>query len=88
MPADPQWDPNPPLNSQCVDPDYQLYYLSCYKFVTDVKTYADARAACEDEGATLASFSDMYELAFAETVMHNNKMDTIWIGLDRDAVSI
>ncbi|XP_072048887.1 macrophage mannose receptor 1-like [Amphiura filiformis] len=82
MPPDPQWDPNP--HNLCLEQGYQSYFLSCYKFVTDFKSFADAQADCESEGAVLASFPDRYELAFGETVMHYNKIENIWIGLARD----
>ena len=88
MPPDPQWDPNAPIVSRCTDPDYQSYFLSCYKFVTDERSYADAKQFCEDENAVLASFPDRYELAFGETVMHYNNVDPIWLGLERDDVSM
>ncbi|XP_072020013.1 LOW QUALITY PROTEIN: uncharacterized protein [Amphiura filiformis] len=84
MSPDPQWDPNPPIVNRCPDEGYQSYFLSCYKFVTDIKSFADAQADCESEGAVLASFPDRYELAFGETVMHYNKIENIWIGFARD----
>ena len=87
MPPDPQWDPNRPVVSQCTDPDYQSYIISCYKFVRENETYADARAACEADGAILASFTDRYELAFGETRMHFHQIENTWIGLERDQVS-
>ena len=87
MPPDSQWELNPSLPNRCLQPGYQSYFQSCYKFVTNVATYADAKAACVTEGAVLASFPDRYELAFAETVMHYNQVVGIWIGLERDNVS-
>ena len=39
---------------------------------------------CEAEGSYLASIHDGYNEAFIETVMLNNGLPNVWIGLQQD----
>ena len=50
-------------------------------------TYEMAMETCHNETAQLASFADRYQEAFAKTVLYNNRLDSMWIGLTTDAVS-
>ncbi len=49
-------------------------------------TYAMAMATCEAESAQLASITDKYQEAFVQTVLYNNKLTSMWIGLSTDEV--
>ena len=85
--VDPTLPGNPDIISQCERPGYQSYFQSCFRVVTDAKTFSQAQAVCEAEMANLASLNDLYEEAFAEVVLFNNNLDSAWIGLQADPVS-
>ncbi len=86
--VDPNLPGNPEIISQCDRPGYQSYFQSCFRVVTELKTFTDAQATCEAEMANLASINDLYEEGFAEVVMFNNELESAWIGLQADEVSV
>ena len=49
-------------------------------------TYDMAMATCHNESAQLASFADRYQEAYAKTVLYNNRLQAMWIGLKADEV--
>ena len=49
--------------------------------MTSPKTFQEAAAMCEADGAYLSSVYDGYEQAYIETQMYLNEMATAWIGL-------
>ena len=86
---DPTLPGNPPVVSRCLRPDYQSYYLSCFKYVDDESyTYAQAKEYCSLDNAVLGSFIDRYELSFGRTIMYNNRQDQAWLGLERNEVCL
>ena len=63
----------------------------CFKVYSDAKvTFSDAKAKCENDGATVASVQNGFEQALIETLMMDDeKIDSyVWIGLYKDMVSV
>ena len=73
--------------SQCIQEGYQSYFESCFRVETTPMTFDMAMAQCQNESAELASFTDRYQEAFAQTTLYNNKLESMWIGLKQNEVS-
>ncbi|XP_063066766.1 macrophage mannose receptor 1, partial [Engraulis encrasicolus] len=69
----------PPPKSPCPD-GYVSWYKNCYKFVFEPKNWEASLAACQQDGANLASIDMSYEQAFVSGVVVQGKTDA-WIGL-------
>ena len=85
--SDPNIDNNITIITQCERDDYQSYFDSCFRVESNPATFADAVATCQSENAELASFSDRYQEALAQTVLYSNVLDSMWIGLAKNEVS-
>ena len=83
---DPNLPGNPDVISNCGREGYQSYFDSCFRVETTPMTYDEAMAMCEAESAQLASLADPYQEAFVQTVLYNNRLDSMWIGLKQDEV--
>lgn len=79
--------PSPP--SSCRS-GFSQYGDSCFKVVPRVMSYSDAIQSCRNEGSdtNLASIIDVYENAFAETMLHYNGDVMLWLGLLDDKVGV
>ena len=81
----------PPYVGKCSLDGYLAYREDCFKINTKKLGFADATLACSDEGAALATIVDGYAEAFVIFNMLNQQestLDSIWIGLSADDVSI
>ena len=84
--TDPNLPGNPDIISSCFRGDYQSYFDSCFRVETTPMTYIEAMAMCESENAQLASVADRYQEAFVQTVLYNNRLQSMWLGLMADEV--
>ena len=74
--------PPPPSPNNCRH-GYAQYGNSCLKINPRRMTFSDAVQACRNEGpdVNLASISDVYEQAYAETLVHGIGDVMVWLGL-------
>ena len=49
-------------------------------------TYTMAMETCQNETAELAFLADRFQEAFVQTVLYNNKLDSLWMGIMKDQV--
>uniref|UniRef100_A0A9J8DJE6 C-type lectin domain-containing protein n=1 Tax=Cyprinus carpio carpio TaxID=630221 RepID=A0A9J8DJE6_CYPCA len=78
--------PVPPPTSTPCSSGYITWYSSCYKLVSEPKTWEEAQQACVKEGGNLASVDMSYDQAFISAAVQQGKTDA-WIGLRRLAGS-
>ncbi|XP_026880090.2 macrophage mannose receptor 1-like [Electrophorus electricus] len=71
----------PPTTSPCPS-GYISWYRSCYKLVSEARTWEEAQSECLKEGSNLASVDMSYEQAFISGAVQQASRDT-WIGLRR-----
>uniref|UniRef100_A0A8C2GRF6 C-type lectin domain-containing protein n=1 Tax=Cyprinus carpio TaxID=7962 RepID=A0A8C2GRF6_CYPCA len=74
--------PVPPPTSTPCSSGYITWYSSCYKLVSEPKTWEEAQQACVKEGGNLASVDMSYDQAFISAAVQQGKTDA-WIGLRR-----
>ncbi|XP_072021157.1 lymphocyte antigen 75-like [Amphiura filiformis] len=84
---DPNLPGNPDVISNCGKEGYQSYFDSCFRIDTRPMTYDMAKETCEAESSQLASVTDPYQEAFVKTVLYNNRLESMWLGLKRDEVT-
>ena len=63
----------------------QNLILSHFLFIVSVKSWSDARAACQSEGGDLTSVNNIYESGFVYTL--GSTKAPFWIGLSDSKVS-
>ena len=72
---------DPPDSPPSCDGDFSTYTSfggSCYKFVGEPKSWPDAEADCQHDGAHLVSVQDMMEQSYLHSRMSSNES---WLGL-------
>ncbi|XP_033624641.1 macrophage mannose receptor 1-like [Asterias rubens] len=61
--------------------DYTPYHRSCFKIFPDAKNFSEAVSVCEEDGTIIASIDDAFQEAFVETLLMNDKVTDVWLGL-------
>ncbi len=79
--TDPGLPDEPQSINVCTSEMYNAYFDSCFRLVTDSKTFNEAKAFCEADNAYLASVYDGYEQAYIETQLYVNELQSAWIGM-------
>ncbi len=85
---DPNLPGNPDVISNCGREGYQSYFEACYRVDITPMTYAMAKQTCEAENSELASVTDRYQEAFVKTVLYNNRLESMWLGLKHNEVRV
>ncbi|CAH1796015.1 unnamed protein product [Owenia fusiformis] len=77
IPVPPPTPPNPCPSG------FQSYGNSCYKVLTALQSWTNARDACKTESAHLTSITSQYEQAYIYLLMKTSGLtaDSVWIGL-------
>ena len=79
--------PPDPQRGNCSLDGYLPYFDDCFKINTTRMTFDDARQACEDEGAALATVIDGFAEAFIlANMLYANDVQASWIGFTADNV--